>query len=318
MSFVVALDPGYGNTKVATARGTNVLQSAVARPMTLGLAAEGVDVASRPKTIKLQDDTEFVAGPGAWAWGNPESSMDYSDLASQKRKALFYSAFAQVYEEPGFFDVDMLVMGLPVPLLQDSPQAEPVLESLKSYKKKQPFYYEGKSYMVNIGRVRVLAQPVGAYAGYALDTNGHLRRGISKEKVAVLDLGMNTLDLYVIQGFEASPRYIGGDKLGVRRLLENLNGQAEIEELDAALRSGKLKPSDTDLDNWLISILGSLERHWGSLGRFDAVIPTGGGASVLGMKLNNALAAKGAPVHWPSDPVTANVEGLYRWGVRVV
>jgi hypothetical protein len=317
MEFVVALDPGYGNTKVRTPEGLNVLQSAIARPRVLGMAAEGVDVSSRPKTVRLEDSTEYVAGPGAWSWGNPENSMDYSDIASQKRLALFFSSFAQIHH-PGFYEVDLMVMGLPVPLLQDELQAEPMIDALKVYKGRHSFVYDGSSYMININRVRVLPQPVGAYANYSLDENGHLRRGISKEEVAVMDLGMNTLDLYVIRGFEAVPRFIGGDKLGVRRLLENLNGRKDIEELDADLRAGRLSVDDTQMDNWLISILGSLERNWRSLKNFDAVIPTGGGSAVLGTRLSNALAAKGAAVHWPKDPVTANVDGLYRWGVRII
>lgn len=316
MSFVVALDPGYGNTKVRTPKGINILQSAIARPRVLGLAAEGVDVASRPDTIRIHG-SEFVVGPGAWSWGNPESSMDYSDLASQKRLALFFSSLAQIHE-PGDYQIDLLVMGLPVPLLLDEQQAEPLLEALRVYKGQHFFSFDGGMYTVNIKRVKVLAQPVGAYAGYSLDADGNLRRGISKEKVAVLDIGMNTLDLYVIQGFEVAPRFIGGDKLGVRRLLENLNGHNDLEEMDARLRDGSFVPDATSMDNWLISILGSLERNWGSLSQFDAVIPTGGGAAVLGMRLNNALAAKRGAVHWPQDPVSANVDGLYRWGKRVI
>ena len=316
MSFVIALDPGYGNTKVRTSEGINVLQSAIARPRKLGMAAQGIDVAQRPSTVTFPE-AEYVVGPGAWSWGSPESSMDYTDLASRKRLALFLTSFANIHP-PGSYTADLLAMGLPVPLLQDDLQAEALLDALKVYKGKHLYQVDGMTYQLVINRMKVLAQPVGAYAGYVLDTNGHLRRGISKEQVAILDLGMNTLDLYVVQGFEVAPRYIGGDKLGVRRLLENLNGRnREIEELDADLRSGRLNPSEAELDNWLISILGSLERNWPSLSRFDAVIPTGGGASVLGMKLNHALAAKGAPVHWPQDPVTANVNGLYRWGVRV-
>ncbi len=316
MTFVVALDPGYGNTKVKTSEGVNVLQSAIARPRPLGMAAQGVDVAQRPSTVILPN-TEYVVGPGAWSWGSPESSMDYTDLASQKRLALFLTSFSKIHG-PGSYSVDLLVMGLPVPLLQDELQAGPLLDALKAYKKEHLFQVDGMTYKLAIDRVRVLPQPVGAYAGYVLDINGYLRRGISKEQVAIMDLGMNTLDLYVIQGFEVAPRYIGGDKIGVRRLLENMNGRnREIEELDADLRAGRLQPDEAELDNWLISILGSLERNWPSLSRFDAVIPTGGGASVLGMKLNHALAAKGAAVHWPRDPVTANVSGLYRWGVRV-
>ena len=128
---------------------------------------------------------------------------------------------------------------------------------------------------------------------------------------------MNTLDLYVIQGWKVAPRFIGGGKLGIRRLLENLNPSGrDLEELDSALRTGSLQPSVEQKTAWLGAILGSVERTWSSLRRFDAVIPTGGGAVVLGELLRSTLAAKGAAVHWPADPVTANVIGFYKWGCR--
>jgi len=322
MAFVVALDPGYGNTKVATPAGVTVMQSAIARPRNVGMAADGVKVAQRPKSVIMADGREYVAGPGAWVWGDPETSMDYSDLVSQRRIGLFYAAFAE-HNKPGLYNVDLLVIGLPVPLMQNELQAKPFYESLKVYKGGHAFRVDGEAYEINIKRVKVLAQPVGAYAEWSLDDQGLLRRGASQAEVGVIDLGMNTLDLFVVKGWEISPRYLGGEKLGVRRLLEALNGHhdRDIEELDALLRSQSLTANDSNLDDWLSSILGSLERNgWGSLRRFDAIIPTGGGVSVLGGKLHNALTSKGAVVYWPKKPVTpvaANVAGLYKWGLRV-
>jgi hypothetical protein len=41
-----------------------------------------------------------------------------------------------------------------------------------------------------------------------------------------------------------APRFIGGAKLGIRRLLENLNPSGrDSEELDSALRVGTLHPT---------------------------------------------------------------------------
>ena len=159
---------------------------------------------------------------------------------------------------------------------------------------------------------------MGAYADWLLDSEGHVRQGGGASEVAVLDIGMNTLDLYVIQGWKVAPRFIGGGKLGIRRMLENLNPSGrDLEELDSALRSGALQPTVEQKTAWLGAILGNVERTWSSLRRFDAVIPTGGGAVILGELLRSTLAAKGAAVHWPADPVTANVLGFYKWGCRV-
>ena len=317
MSQILALDPGFGNTKVASSQGVYVLQSAVARPHEIGLAARGLETQARPQTVTLASGLSFVAGAGAWAWGEPLSTLDFNDLTSPQRLALFYAALAHLLP-PGEHVIDLLVIGLPVPLLQDELQAKAVMAGLGQYKAVHEFFVDGKKYSLLIKKLNALPQPVGAYAEWMLNAEGHVRQGGGAAEVAILDIGMNTLDLYVIQGWKVAPRFIGGGKLGLRRLLENLNPSGhDLEELDSALRSGSLQPSVEQKTAWLGAILGSVERTWSGLRRFDAVIPTGWGAVVLGELLRSALAAKGAAVHWPADPVAANVLGFYKWGCRV-
>jgi hypothetical protein len=314
--MIMAFDPGFGNTKVASSEGVCVLQSAVARPHEIGMAAKGLETQARPQTVCLSNGLSFVAGPGAWAWGEPLSTLDFNDLTSPQRLALFYAAVSHLLP-PGDHAVDLLVIGLPVPLLQDELQAKAVLAGLGQYKTVHEFTVDGKKYSILIKKLNALPQPVGAYADWLLDAEGHVRQGGVNAEVAVLDIGMNTLDLYVIQGWKVAPRFIGGSKLGIRRLLENMNPAGrDLEELDSALRRGSLQPSVEQKTAWLGAILGSVERTWSSLRRFDAVIPTGGGTVVLGELLQSTLASKGAAVHWPADPVTANVNGFYKWGCR--
>lgn len=311
---VIALDSGYGNTKVCLDCKTRVLQSVVAVPRDIGLAATGMKTTHQIRSVRF-DRFHFAIGSGAWHWGEPRGSMDYTALASPERRALFYSALTDLVK-PGKHTIDLLVIGLPVPLLQDKTQAQVVFEALKIYKGEHTFFNgENETYNLDIKRIRVYAQPVGTYANWYLDENLHVRSGVSKAEIAIVDIGMNTLDLYVIVGGKVEPRFIGGGKVGVRRLLELLstNGR-EPEELDADLRSGRLKPSKAELESWLGEILGTIEQTWPNLRRFNTVIPSGGGAVLLGESLRLALIAKGAAVHWPEDPVTANVIGLWKWG----
>jgi hypothetical protein len=44
MSLILAFDPGFGNTKVASEQGVHVLQSALARPREIGMAAKGLAI----------------------------------------------------------------------------------------------------------------------------------------------------------------------------------------------------------------------------------------------------------------------------------
>jgi hypothetical protein len=313
MKNVIALDPGYGNTKVCVNGATASIQSAVARPQSTGMATIGMKTASQILSVELEGQA-FAIGPGAWHWGNMLTSRDYSALASPERKALAFTTLAQLLD-PGEYDFELMVIGLPVPLLKDETQSQAVLGGLKAYKGEHCFQLAQGAYRINISRLKVLAQPVGAYADWLLDDELRIRKGGRQAEVATLDLGMNTLDLYVIKDGKVEPRFIGGDKVGVRRLLELITANGhDPEELDAELRAGRLRASKDQTESWLSEVLATIERTWPSLRRFDAIIPTGGGAMVLGDLLNLALIAKGAAVCWPADPVTANVKGLWKWG----
>ena len=108
-------------------------------------------------------------------------------------------------------------------------------------------------------------------------------RTADKPKSLCLDIGLNTLDLYCVLDGKVLPRFIGGAKVGVMRLLEFLDGNGhDPEELDAQLRTGRLKPSKDQLDSWLSEIMASVERTWPSLRRFTTVISAGGGSVLLG------------------------------------
>ncbi len=314
---IIALDPGYGSTKICVFGETALIQSAVSRPQKVGLAATGMKTARHAQKVSF-DQIHFAVGPHAWHWGVPYGSLDYTALAAPERRALFYAILSHLLE-PAQYYVEQLIVGLPVPLLQDQTQAEAVFGGLKTYKGQHSFRVDGKKFDLSIKRLKVLAQPVGAYSDWLLDDDLRYRRGGRQAEVAVLDLGMNTLDLYVVQGGQVSPRFVGGGKVGVRRLLELVMGNGhDVEELDASLRQGSLRPSKPQLESWLGEVLGNMERTWPNLRRFDAVIPTGGGAVILGDMLQHALIAKGAAAHWPEDPLTANVLGLWKWGMRRV
>lgn len=308
--LTIALDPGFGNTKVCHDGLTATIQTAVAIQHSIGLAATGLKTGT-VKTIQL-DCTSYAVGQNAWLHGEPVTSLDYTALAGPDRKALFFRALSELVK-PGALTIDQLVVGLPVPLLQDRSQAEAAFTALRTYKGEHTFVVDGNPYTVTIVNVKVLAQPVGAYADWLIGPDQHFRKGGKDAETAVLDVGLNTLDLYALRGGEVEPRFVAGAKVGVRRLLASLNGSHDMEETDADLRAGRVRASTEQLNTWLSEIMAVVERAWPNLTRFTSVIPTGGGALVLGDLLRNELARRGAAVAWPEDPITANVRGLWKW-----
>jgi len=314
---IIALDPGFGNTKVCVNGKISILQSAVARPVSIGLAAAGMKTADSVRHVEF-DSFEFVVGQGAWRWGQALGSMDYAGLVGPERLALMYAGFAEV-AKPGDWGECYLVIGLPVPLMQDQAQMVPILDALKRLKREHVFTSEDKEWRFTITGIKALAQPVGAFMDWLYNKDLLVREGAMKSEVAVVDLGMNTLDLFVVERGQVRPGFLGGEKVGVRRLLNLLsNNGYELAELDSMLRDGRLKAREAEIEIWLGEVLGAIERTWPSLKRFNAVIPAGGGAAMLDSKLTGALAAKGAAIYWPDDPVAANVRGLWKYGVKHV
>jgi len=310
---IFAADPGFGDTKVNVDGKSASMASAIARIKQIGMAGIGMKTASQALTIEMNWE-KYAIGDGAWHWGNILTNRDYSALSSPERRALVFGTLSLILD-PGTYEFETMVIGLPVPLLMDETQGQAIIGGLKAYKGVHHFTTNKGEYSLTINRLKALAQPVGAYADWLLDDEVHIRKNGRQAEVAVLDIGMNTLDMYVIQDANILPRFIGGDKVGVRRLLEILNTNGhEPEELDAQMRSGKLRPSKDQLESWLSEILASIERTWPNLRRFTTIIPAGGGSVVLGDMLRLALISKGAAVSWPENPGLTNVRGLWKWG----
>jgi hypothetical protein len=310
---VLGQDLGFGFTKLKVTDKVIAIPSSIARINSVGMAGIGMKTASHANTISYLW-SEYATGEGAWNHGEPLTNRDYSALASPERRALFFSAFAQAMP-PGEYIVEILVIGLPVPLLMDEAQGQAIMGGLKAYKGTHTFSTPQGTYKITFNKIKVLAQPVGAYADWLLDDELRIRKNGRNAEVAIMDIGMNTLDLYVVQDGKVLPRFIGGGKVGFRRLLELLSANGhDPEELDAMIRAGKLKPSKDKLESWLSEILAVTERTWPNLRRFTTVIPAGGGTIVLGDLLRLALISKGAALSWPEEPATTNVRGLWKWG----
>jgi len=312
LSQVCAFDPGFGETKICIGGQTARLASVIARPNDIGMAGIGMKTASQAMKIRVGWE-RYAVGEGAWNWGNVLTNRDYSALSAPERRALNFGAAAMILA-PGQYVFETAVFGLPVPLMMDEVQGQAILNGLKAYKGRHEFSTDQGQYVITFNKLKALAQPVGAYADRLLDDELRVRKNGKQEEVAVLDIGMNTLDLYVLQDGKVLPRFIGGGKVGVRRLLELLEGNGhDPEELDALLRTGRIKPSKEQLDSWLSEILAVIERTWPNLRRFNAIIPAGGGSVLLGDALRLALITKGAAVSIPEDPSLTNVRGLWKW-----
>lgn len=315
-AIAFGFDPGFSSGKGCINGKVAVIQNAVSHPKDIGIAGIGLKSAGRDADTVTFDSQLFAVGTGAWYKGNILTSMDFSAIASPERLAVIYAAVSKIVE-PDFFDQPVVLgIGLPVPLMRDKSMGELVVNSLRSLKREHEFEVNGKHYKFAVSGIKKFAQPVGAYLNWALDDDLRQRHGVKDTEVAVVDVGLSTLDLYSLRNGEVVETYVGGDEVGVKRLLEKIDGTRDLAELDNMLRTKKIKPTPVQTDEWIAEMIACIKQTMPHLNRFDVVIPVGGGTLVAGEKFRDALIARGAKVVWSQDPITENVRGIWKFCVR--
>lgn len=318
----IALDPGFSNTKVAMDHinhfGYQVtsIQPSVLYPNHIEKAATGMLMTTGTHLVQF-DGYKFDVGASDYSYVHTLTNLDYSTLMSPEHRALFYNALAYMLPSGGF-NIHLLVVGLPVTLLQDEESAIQVVEGLYNLKGEHKFIIDSKSYYISIDWVKVLALPMGAYGNWLLGPNCQPIESRMNSDVAILDIGMNNLGLYVIKGDDVSPRYVGSSKMGVQRLLEKIaEPNQELDKVASLLQTHQIIPPSAILYGWLNEVMGSVGCTWSSLHHFSVVLPVGDGAALLGNLLRNELILREATVYWPEDPINANVIGLWKWARHV-
>jgi hypothetical protein len=176
---------------------------------------------------------------------------------------------------------------------------------------------DGTAERLTVENVIVASQPVGAMFDHLLNARGEMtpdKRMLFKSEIGVLGIGMNTVDLLVVKGGAPVDRFIAGETIGVRRMLDlcNADGLYSLAELDDQLRSGTLDTS-TALPVWEREVLGLIEKQWGKyFRRFGVVVVVGGGAILLRDGLLRRFNGKSCV---PDDPVIATARGLYKYAL---
>ena len=315
MTTALALDPGYGNTKLFGPEGALCMPSVVSSGDTQVVGRmTGLRRAKPPLRVTL-DGAVFHVGEDAHDWGRPIENLDYDRLAgSPEMMALVLGAVTQygVPDQP----VDLIV-GLPIATLQGDRARDTERELRRALQTTHGWLADGVPHTMEVAGVHVTSQPVGALFDYLLTEDGQMlpqQRAIFRRQLGVLNVGMNTLELLVVQQGAPVQRFTAGGKVGVRRLLELMDPQGTytLAELDAQLRQGALDVSAA-LPVWRSEVTGYLERHWADAAqRLAVIIAVGGGVHFLEEMLLRRFKER---LHMPDDPIMATARGLFKYAL---
>lgn len=313
----LAVDAGYGNTRLFGAKGGVVLPSLVATNGTQSVSkwAAGdlrrATHTARPVLIETDYGTYYV-GPGAHEAGRPVENLDLDRMTGPEMKALLYGALTQY----GALRQANMIIALPIAMALGSDGDAAKEQAKAMLLGEHTWWIDDKKHTLTVEEVVVTSQPAGAMFDFLLTAKGEMppdKRALRRNKsFGLLSLGFNTIEMMVVEEGRLIEKHVAGESDGVRRLLElcNPDGAYTLGELDGKLRAGKLDISAA-LPRWQREVMGQIEKHWGkAVQRFAAVFVVGGGTFLI----RDALLAKFKDkLVIPDDPILSIARGCYKY-----
>lgn len=322
MSINFGCDLGQSSLKFVSGRGA--LQFASTAALVSGEIADFGKRRSRPMVVE-GDFGKLYVGGNAHAYGVPIENMDFDRLAgTPEMRGVFYGAMTAYMNRYGLFDEPLtLIVGLPFQMLQG--EGASVAKFRKAVNAwlagKHEWVADGESHGLEVARVELFPQALGAPVDYALDMEGNAisdeRTKALKNECATVSIGSNTVEALVTKRDEDTKRFNGGKPIGVRQLKRRVdpNDYWTFGEFDQMLRTNSL-PDDLDvaphLESWNSEIVGFLNSLWGqSYHRFHKVFLVGGGSILLEKQMKAKFNGKTVLA---DEPVMSIAKGLYKLG----
>ena len=334
---IIAIDVGYGNTKLVFGHERAVWSDLCFRSTTPKVNGPQADVSrgmagSLDRAAVGVDNATYLVGPEAYiSGGGAILSTDFvtrPEYLALLKSAIFYSMkeTASVFKH-----IDMLVLGLPVSNWQPRQATLTVLgKGPHCINVPAALHSEfGATVDVTVGKVLVLPQPMGAlhYANHCMPSEKKLNvTGVHM----VVDPGYNTFDWFVSVGLRPDLQRCGSLQGGVSQLLKQVAnaaggrlgvGSLNLVEVENGLATGVMQVHGKRLDmtefrpmmesaaeQVVDRFVNSIDMSLG----ISTVQLAGGGASFYLKALKKAFA--GYEISVPGESVMANARGFYLVG----
>lgn len=319
MAYVMGIDLGFGNIKLADRHGTQVHAS----HLSLATGERFVDAIGDGKQ-KRADRVEFgghsfYAGQYAAYEGMPVGNLGYDRLTgSLEIRALLYSSWARHMEGSRIRVPIDAVVGLPFAMLKEDQAAATHAAMNEWLLGDHSWSWNGQSFKMSVGSVTIKPQAGGALFDYVLNMDGspNANASVLRSEVGIISIGYNTVELMVLDNGNQVGKWAASEPVGVRRLLElaNKKGLYTYAELDSLMRDGRLNGElTTAIKGWQEIISTCVSDTWGAnWKRFSKVIAVGGGPIILSDHLRKYFDGKAIV---PEKSVESIALGLYKRGL---
>lgn len=337
--MILAFDPGAGRAKGRAECGFAEVPSQISTngaEHVHGLS--GMKSSKRPSLICV-DGVGYYVGAFAHSFGRPVENLDFERLTgAPEMMALFFETVSKLFDGvpsvteevakkkpealwyglPPVEPLDLWV-GLPIAAMTGDSAPDTIARVKQAFRGEFSWTRNGMPQSCTMASVTVTGQPVGALMQYLLQSDGKQDKAHSadyRKEIAVINIGMSTLDLLVAENGAYVHNRTKGTALGVQAMLIDYaakNGYT-LAELDAKIRAGKFDYANI-LPAWQRNVFDFLDKSWTRDGekRFARVIATGGGVHLLRQELTRRYGER----LWVSgNPVMDTAEGLYRLALK--
>jgi plasmid segregation protein ParM len=343
---VVAIDVGYGNTKVVCSRSPErqgkVRWSELVFPSIAPAVLVNEDQAgfhhNRDRVQIVHNGKAYYTGPKATSGVVPRI-IEPNYIATDLHEILIKAAIHFAMRESGrvITSIDMLVLGLPV---SGHVAQRDELEELGKRTRTVPIPKALQKGGVETAEVKVkecmaVPQPYGSLRLAAQDIAGDdplFQAGILS---MVVDPGYRTLDWFVSEEMKPEIKLSGSYDGGVSSILREISqrigydhgtGSPDFDTVERGLKTGRINLGYKVIDTtpYLDQVvelaraeIGSFVTRMGSKStNISRVILAGGGASLYEQALRERF--QGSDVLLLSDPVMSNARGFWLTGCDVL
>lgn len=323
--FVLGMDIGYSNLKLAwgdknAKKPMTAVYPAGAAPADCISASITSDGSGRGFNVVV-DGEEYVAGVEQSSIDGWERVLSKEYPFSTDYKALFFASLLAVEKET----VDLLVTGLPVEQCADKDYKESVMNHLQGRHEVRPGVF------VNVSKVMVIPQPVGAYIDYLMSCENPAIVQVSR--VLVIDPGFFSVDYCAIDkgNFDKASSDSSQEAMSVLleeagKLITQDHGRPfDLASLEDAVRGDMQVPvfgkmvnlapyltlaASNVAETVMRKVRQNLRRS--KVQGADFTLLTGGGADLYKQSASKIM--EGSQVVTAYDPVLSNAKGFFEYG----
>jgi len=328
--MIVGIDIGYGYTKAVCQERQAIFPSVVGKAEQIRYEndLELAPGCAREKTYVTDGGDRFVGELALLQSRVQWTLLDRSRVEDPSARLLFLVALSEVTAVDRCTQSFRVVTGLPVKWYADRQKL--VTQWVGRHVLRQ---LNGRQvvHRLSVDEVLVVPQPFGSLFDTLLGEQGQIvEQELARGRIGVIDIGTYTTDYVLVDGLRYVER--GSSTISTamarafqligRSLLDTYSLDMRMHEVDRAVRRGRVSVFGEEREiGWLVQpvldavaeeILAEAGTLWGEGRDLDAILVTGGGATLLGGRVRRRY----AHARVLDDPSLANVRGFYKYGCR--